>query len=154
MDKFKIAIIAVLVVLIIAIVGIGVLLVSILGGDSGETNGEPVDYVPTNIEVFKIEDAIIGNLSGDNARYMLRMTVGFGVDADNKSDYKIFVADFEAKTIIIRDAIIGIIRNQTYEMMQAPDAKEKMAVEIRDVVNEIMGISAIYKIYFDDFIVN
>ncbi len=106
-----------------------------------------------NVEIFELEDAITVNIQDEKGtQHIVRVVVAFGINKNDKG-YKNFSENFESKTIVIRDEIIQVVREQTYEMMIRSDSQQKLKDEILQRVNKLLNTQIIKEIYFGDFFV-
>ncbi|MGL4736956.1 MAG: flagellar basal body-associated FliL family protein, partial [Cellulosilyticaceae bacterium] len=106
-----------------------------------------------NLELLNLQEPITVNIIDEIGKpHVARVVLALEVDNKNKG-YKAFVKTFSEKEIVVRDAVITLLREQTYEMMSRVDAQEKLSDEIVVKVNELLGTSAVQNVYFGDFFV-
>lgn len=150
--KFKVFVIVALVVLAaLAATGTVVALKAVNSTQGKQTEVE--DAESKNIKILALKEAITTNLAGDeNSRSMARISVGFGIDSEDKMA-KDFETAFTDKELIVRNEVISILRAQTYEMMTRHDAQDKLAEEIKGRVNKILETEIIKEVYFGEFFV-
>ncbi|ONI46351.1 hypothetical protein AN640_00840 [Candidatus Epulonipiscium fishelsonii] len=150
MDKFKIFVIVAFLVLILAIAGGTFFLLTIINADAPEEPTGPI--IPEATEMYALDSTIMSNIS-DEDKAMVRVAVSLEVDMDSE-EYDDFVLQFPLKQAAIKDAIIGILRTQTRDMLSRPDTMESLKVLIKDTVHGVLGMETIvYKVYLSDFLV-
>ncbi|MDF2802696.1 MAG: flagellar basal body-associated FliL family protein [Anaerocolumna sp.] len=150
-NKFKIFVIIAIVFLGIAIAGSTFLIMGMVGKDeatsAGSNNGK------SKMVTVDLGDAITSNVYDETGeQHIARVVISFSVNAASKQ-YKQFNKDFEGKKVIIRDEIIHIIREQTYEMMTRADAQTKLGDEVTERINRLLETQIIQDVYFGDFFV-
>lgn len=153
-NKFKVFVIIALVALgTLATTGTFVALAVMNDARGVETSGQEMAIEPKNIAILSLSEPITANLVGDNnSKRIARLAVGFGVDSKGKG-YKEVTNKLLEEEMIIRNEIITIVRAQTYEMMSQVDSQEKLAAQIKEKVNELLGTQAIKEVYFGEFFV-
>lgn len=106
-----------------------------------------------DLVVMSLSDAITSNIQSDKNNYhMIRVQVAFEVDGKSK-EYKTFSEGFSSQEAIIRDAIIRVLRQQTYEMVMREDAQDKVGEQIKTALQELLGTKIIEGVVFADFFV-
>lgn len=151
--KFKIFVIVALVILSVAIAGSAFIVLRMM--DKNKTADVGATPVATELAVVTIEENILVNISDANGNpHVMKIVVAFGVDAKESSkEYKAFAEQVESKMIVVRDEIIQVMREQTYEMMDKMDAKDKLGDEIKERVNKLLGTEIIHEVYYGEFFV-
>lgn len=150
-NKFKVFVIVALIILAL-LAGTGTFIaLNVL--NKSEATGQSKEVDDENIELIELGEAITANLLDEMENpHIIRLKISFAVDS--KSDeYKKFNEDFALKQVLIRDMIIRITREQTYEMMMRQDAQSKLSDEIVASINKLLGTTLIQKVYFGDFFV-
>ena len=156
--KFKIFVIVAIVFLGIAIVGSAFIVLKMVGNNNNDSNSnkqvvaEKEKKEPKLVPI-DLGDAITTNIFDEaGAQHIAKIVISFGVDESSK-EYKKFNEEFKSKNVIIRDEIIHILREQTYEMMAKADAQTKLGDEITVRINKLLKTEIIGKVYFGDFFV-
>lgn len=149
--KFKLFVIIAIVFLGIAIAGSTFVIMGMVGKDQAASAGSSKDK--TKMVTVDLGDAITSNVYDETGdQHIARVVISFSVDSASKQ-YKQFSKDFEGKKVIVRNEIIHIIREQTYEMMTRADAQTKLGDEITQRVNQLLETQIIQGVYFGDFFV-
>ncbi|ONI47342.1 hypothetical protein AN644_00765, partial [Candidatus Epulonipiscium fishelsonii] len=128
MDKFKIFVIVAFLVLILVIAGGTFFLFTMINSDATEEPAGPV--IPEVTEIHALDATIMSNIA-DEEKAMVRVSVSIEIDGDSE-EYDDFIVQFPLKQPAIKDAIIGILRTQTREMLSRPDTMESLKVLIKD----------------------
>lgn len=106
-----------------------------------------------NLVLMDLSEPITVNIvDAANKSHVARVVLALEVDSKNKG-YKAFIKTFGEKEIVVRDAVIALLRDQPYEMMSQVDAQEKLAEAIVIKVNELLGTTVVQNVYFGDFFV-
>lgn len=152
MDKnFKLFVIIAIVFLGIAIAASTFFVLKSVGKDKQTVAADGKNAV--NLTPIDLGEAIATNIFDESGeQHIARVVVSFGVDESSK-DYKKFKEDFDTKKVVVRDEIIHILREQTYEMMSKADAQTKLGDEIAARTNKVLNTKIIGKVYFGDFFV-
>ena len=156
--KFKIFVIVALVVLTLA-VGAGVFFIVQMQLNSASGDDPTEVVVSTNnkkveLELMAMTDAVNGNLKigKDGIAHIMRISISIQINVKSKV-YKDFQTDFPAKETIVRDRILRMIRNITYEEIMQPGAQEAFAESITDMINELLETDIVFGTYFQEFFV-
>ena len=148
--KFKMFVIIAIVFLGIAIAGSTFLVMKMVSNDGGTADAK-TDKM--KIITVDLGDAITSNVYDESGeQHIARVALSFAIYSASK-EYKTFSRDFETKKVIVRDEIIHIIREQTYEMMSRTDAQTKLGDEVVQRINKALGTEIIQDVYFGDFFV-
>ncbi len=155
--KIIIGITTVGVVIIIAIIAF--LMMTVLSMKQASVDQEKTKQVSTgkkkndSLEIIELGDAITVNIQDEqNTQHIVRIIVAFEINKKDKN-YKKFVDSFDTKNVVVRDEIIQVVREQTFEMMLRSDAQQKLKDEITQRVNKLLGTQMITQVYFGDFFV-
>jgi flagellar basal body-associated protein FliL len=106
-----------------------------------------------SIDIIELGDAITVNIQDEQGtQHIVRVVIAFGINKKDKN-YKSFAESFEAKNVVVRDEIIQVVREQTFEMMTRSDAQQKLKDEITQRVNKLFGTQIVTAVYFGDFFV-
>lgn len=160
MEKSKLMMIAIIVLLVILLVTIGVgffLTFKHLGNNSVETveeNKEPVKQ--ENIELISYDDSIYTNLrtGDDNKDHVIRLGFSLGVDVTDKKESDAFKTALADKTPVVKDVIIGVLRNKTFEELQKSDAQAILREEILEKLQQEFDTNLIVTVYLSDLFLN
>lgn len=159
MEKNKtgiIAIIAILVVMLIGLTGGFIYMITLINKTTAtqvEKKDEVIEYKLEDIQVFALTDSIKANLlptSADSKEHMAMITISLGLNSKEK-DYKNLSTMVTEKEVIIRDSIIKILRNKTYEDLNKADAQSSLRAEILSCLQELFGTNTIVDVYFGEF---
>jgi flagellar basal body-associated protein FliL len=151
--KFKIFVIAAIVFLGIAIAVSTFFILNIVGKDKETAVSEKKEKSKISLTTVDLGDAITTNIfDEEDEQHIARVVISFAVNEKDKS-YKAFQEAFASKNVVIRDEIIHIIREQTYEMMSKADAQTKLGDEIVMRINKLLDTQVIQDVYFGDFFV-
>lgn len=123
----------------------------------GQTNQEIKNYDTKNLELIMLTDPITSNIAEDESGmpHVVKVAIGFRVDTKAK-DYKDVSDALTNKQVLIRDEIIRILREQTFEMMTRTgknSAQDKLSSEILAKVNELLDTTSIKEVRFGEFFV-
>ncbi|MGL4344519.1 MAG: flagellar basal body-associated FliL family protein [Cellulosilyticaceae bacterium] len=153
-NKFKIFVIVALIVLAVVAGTSTFMAISVMNKTSQQPQeGQTKEVDSKNLELVNLAEAITANILDEaNNPHVVRIVVALEVDSKSK-EYKKFNEAFAAQQIKIRDGIIAILRQQTYEMMIRQDAQEKLGDEIVTKVNELLNTTVVQNVYFGDFFV-
>lgn len=93
-----------------------------------------------------IEEFIVNIISGDTAHYV---KASLTVELTNE-DVKIEV---ETRMPQMRDAILLLIGNKTYEELQDLQGKKQLKAELKSKINSFLQTGKVRSIYFTNFVV-
>ncbi|WP_180270673.1 flagellar basal body-associated FliL family protein [Sporanaerobium hydrogeniformans] len=151
--KFKIFVIVTLAILLIAIGGCTFVVLNLINKTNSAVSEAVKEEKPKELKVVGLGDAITVNLSDEYGEsHVMRVVISFGVDEKSK-EFKKFNSDVTEKNVIIRDAIIDIMREQTFEMMNKKDGKTKLSDEVKTKINKLLDTKIIEKVYCSDFFI-
>lgn len=112
-----------------------------------------IEIASKNLTLVNLSEPITCNIVDEAGKpHVVRVVIALEADSKN-GGYKKFSKSFSEKEIIVRDAVISLLRQQTYEMMTRVDAQEKLGDEIVTKVNELLGTTVIQNTYFGEFFV-
>ncbi len=168
MEKNKMGMMIIIVILLIMFISFGVgffLLLKTLkatppGPGPIQSSGTSI-YKLEEIDVIPLTDPIKSNLAvgKDNKNHMvdLKLSIGLNMggktDKDIKKEYekiKPMVEDRNKQTII-RNEILNILRNKTFDELIAPDSNIMLIQEITSCLQELFNTNIIIIVYFDTF---
>ncbi|NLI89172.1 MAG: hypothetical protein GX366_02005 [Epulopiscium sp.] len=155
--KFKVFVILAFVLLFAGMVVGGFFIVTSLSTKDMPPSSEQVEgnINPKNVEIFQLEGDITTNLVSEedkDSKHVIKITVGFAVNKKSK-DFKEVAKQFSEKEILIRNEVIEILRNQSYESMAKADAQETLSEIIVSRLSTLLFTQSIEDMYFGDFFV-
>ena len=163
--KPKLAMLAVVGAVVVALVGVGgYYAASKLGkGRAGEAKGEPAkeeqakepkggegggeEGKKAGVGNIVSLDPIIVNLSGDEGRRFLKLTMQFEVATAGGA------AEVQGKMPQIKDAVITIISSKTAEDLLTPEGKFRLKEQVATRVNSALANGAVKNVFFAEFII-
>lgn len=154
-----ILIIVLLVVLLVAfVVGFFFIYKAMTSGDEPTIIEVQVDTALKMDEItpFVIGDgsAILTNLmtGPDGKSHVIKISTALGINTskDAASDAAELMALLGVQTSAIKDVILGICRNKTYEELTIGDAKQILKSEILLELQDLFGTKLIVDVYIDD----
>jgi flagellar FliL protein len=93
-------------------------------------------------------ESIVVNLGGIDSNRYLRIQISLGVDSEDAQKM------ISEKMVIIRDKTISFLSTKTVEDIDTEGGLSKLRLEIKDLLNKLLGSGDIIKqVYFSDFIV-
>ncbi len=116
---------------------------------------EVAEYSLTDVININVADSITVNLlpaANDTKKHMAIVRVQLCLNSKDK-DYKKLKLDslVTGNEIAIRDLIIGILRNKTYDELEKPDSTAVLKQEILDSLQEFFGTNAIVQVNLAEF---
>ncbi len=150
--KKKLIIIIVAVVLLLAIAGGAAFF--FLGKEPPPEEENPADKVPVpSIEdtatigpMINIEEFVVNIISADTPHYV---KASLSLELNNADTQP----EAEQRMPQIRDAILLLIGNKTYEELQDLQGKRQLKAELRSRINSFLKTGSIKAIYFTNFVV-
>jgi len=161
-NKSKIGMIVIVIILVLMFVVFtgGFIYTITLLNSAKAANGnvskqEVAEYSLTDIVNINIADSITVNLLpavNDTKKHMAIVRVQLCLNSKDK-DYKKLKLDslVTSNEIAIRDLIIGILRNKTYDELEKPDSTAVLKQEILDSIQEFFGTNAIVQVNLAEF---
>ncbi len=161
MDKNKVMMIVIIVLLVVLLGIIGTLTFfflnsGIFGGGTDEPDEEEViSLSQDDIKLYTLEDSIYTNLlkGEDNKEHVGRLSLSLGIDATEESDATEFITKLSDNKEVIKDVVIGILRNKTYEELRNADGQEILRNEIVDKLRKQFDSNLIFTVYISDLMV-
>jgi flagellar basal body-associated protein FliL len=159
MEKNKNGIVAIIVILIVMLLALTVgfvymiTLINKTSAGNTQTTKVMAEYKLEDVAVFALKDSIKANLlptSSDSKDHMAMITISIGLNTKEK-DYKTLSPMLTEKEVIIRDAILKILRNKTYEELNKADAQSMLRAEILNCLQELFNSNTIVDVYFGEF---
>lgn len=96
--------------------------------------------------MVNIEEFIVNIISGDAAHYV---KASLTVELDNEQ----VKTEVEQRMPQMRDAILLLIGNKTYEELQDLQGKKQLKAELLSTVNSFLQTGKVVSIYFTNFVV-
>ncbi len=155
MEKNKIMMILIIVLLVILLITIGVgFFLTFKNLNKGQTVEEEVKepVKQEDIQLVTYDDSLYTNLrKGDDGKeHVIRVGFSLGIDISNKKESEAFMLVLSEKTPIVKDVIIGVLRNKTYEELQKSDAQAVLREEILEKLQQEFESNLIVTIYLSD----
>lgn len=114
-------------------------------GNVGKPGGKGKDEKPSEAVVHKIENLIV-NPAGSQGRRFLMMSVAIQVP-DAKTDEKL-----RAQDPMLRDAIIGAVQGQPFEVITSPGGRDSVRAAITRVVKPMVPDAEFVRVYLPQFV--
>ena len=115
-------------------------------GNTDDTgNGEGAGGIQDAI-IVPMETVVV-NLGGISSNRYLRIQTS--LEVDNEGDQKMI----SEKEVILRDKMISFFSSKTMRGIETEGGLFKLRLELKDVLNGLVGSGIIKQIYFSDFIV-
>jgi flagellar basal body-associated protein FliL len=92
-------------------------------------------------------ETVVVNLGGISSNRYLRVQTS--LEVDNEDDQKMI----SEKEVILRDKMISFFSSKTMRDVETEGGLFKLRLELKDILNELVGSGTIKRIYFSDFIV-
>lgn len=117
------------------------------GEAKGGEHGEAKDGAEKKVGAIRPMDPFIANLADEDADRYIKTTVQVEfLDAEAPES-------FEHKLPQIRDLILTLLTNRTFDDIRTPDGKERLREDVIDRINHAMEREAVRAVYFTEFIV-
>lgn len=117
-----------------------------------------VEYTLEDITIYSLTDSIKANLlktQVDSKEHMALITINIGLNKGTtkaeKKEYESIALLIPSNEVIIRDAIISILKNKTYAEMEKPNSKEVLKEEILTTLQELFSTNVIVDVYFGEY---
>lgn len=152
-----IVIIALLTVLILTICGVSFYVLTTIKSSQTPTNTSAVSQgkVLTASEIFTYEltAPIAVNLAvgTDGQQHSASVEVGIGIDNTDKKNSPTFITLIQSQEVVVRDAVISVLRTKTVEEMSQLDSQEAIKQEILEKLRAEFNSDLIYSVYFGTF---
>lgn len=152
-----IVIIALLLVLIITIVGVSIYAMKALNGGEAEDPTIPTENTKvldqSQIYTYSLTAPVAVNLAvgSDGQEHSASVEVGIGVDISDPKLSDPLVALVESQEVVLRDAIISVLRTKTVEELEQVDSQELIKEEILDKLKTEFNTDLIYSVYFGTY---
>lgn len=107
-----------------------------------------------DITPFSIGEPIVTNLlkGPDNKEHVIKISVNLGINTskDTAKDAETLLATLETQKVVLKDTIVGICSNKTYEELSMADARTVLKNEILLKTQEVFNTDLIVDVYIDD----
>jgi flagellar FliL protein len=96
--------------------------------------------------MVKVDEFIVNIISGDSPHYV---KTAFALELTNLNA----VTEVEQRMPQIRDAVLLLIGNKTYEELQDMQGKKQLKAELQSRINSFLQTGQVQSIYFTNFVV-
>jgi flagellar protein FliL len=96
--------------------------------------------------MVKVDEFIVNIISGDSPHYV---KTAFALELTNLNA----VTEVEQRMPQIRDAVLLLIGNKTYEELQDMQGKKQLKAELQSRINSFLQTGKVQSIYFTNFVV-
>jgi len=151
-----IVIIALLVLLLGAISAASFFFIKTMGkGDNAEaasTEAPAVKLTVDQIEKVPLSSPISTNLSAgrDGVEHYVKINLAIGVNNTDKKESPKMVTSLQSNEMVVRDIILGVLRNQTYDVLTDTDGQELLKDSIKTQLQEEFNSNLIVQVYISD----
>ena len=113
-----------------------------------------VTITPADITPINLKDAISTNLlrSPDGSEHAIRLSVGVGVSDLDKKASAALITLLTDKEVIWRDVVLGLVRDNTKEDLEAPGGREQLKNDIKQKLSALYDTNLIVEVYVSDMI--
>jgi flagellar protein FliL len=116
-------------------------------GDGGGEHGDAKGGGEKKVGAIRPMDPFIANLADEDSDRYIKTTVQVEfLDAEAPES-------FEHRLPQIRDLILTLLTNRTFDDIRTPDGKERLREDVIDRINHAMEREAVRAVYFTEFIV-
>lgn len=159
MEKNKVMMIAIIALLVILLITISVGMFFMFKNLGKATNANPEEQttvVPAvkqeDIKLVTLSDPIYTNLLNgpDEKEHVIRLSLSLGVDCTKEKEGDAFIEMVTAKDVIVKDVIIGVLRNKTFDELKKTDAQEILRDEILTNLQKEFDSNLIVTVYISD----
>jgi len=142
-------------VLLVVLIGVGIALFFLLQGDDKKNADQqqgsqvPVPELNQTTDIgpmIDINDFIVNIISAENNHYV---KASFTLELSNK----LVLDEAEKRMAQIRDSILLLVGNKTYDELQDLQGKKQLKAELSSKLNAILQTGQVKSIYFTDFVV-
>lgn len=150
-NKFKMFVITAIIILTLGIAGVTYLFLS-QDNDKAEVAKETEQI--KMIEVPMGEEIMTNIALGeDEIQHFAKVKISLGINQNDEKAYNSLNEVLVAKAASIRNELIDVVGDQTYDMLIATDGKVKLADEIVLRLNKLLGTDLICEVYYQDYFV-
>lgn len=149
-----------LVVMNLALVGGAAAWFFLSGGDPAEAQEadeeqEPEELDPTVFGPLIELAPIIANLNDAESGRFLKVTmyVEVAADATEEAEAEALRAEVDAKIVPIRSRLVVYFSSCTVEETLGAENKERIALEIVELINEVLGEEQVRRVFYTEFVV-
>ncbi len=108
---------------------------------------EPVKRKATYF-TFTLEKEFITNVK--NSQSLFKTSITFEIEQEKEEEQKAFL---EENTPVIRDSILFLLREKTYDELRASDIRDKLSKQIVELLNEKLDVEYLKSVYFNEYVV-
>ncbi len=119
----------------------------VIKGEHEAQKSEGHDEKPFIGKVLPLETFII-NLAGSKGRRIAKVNMEIEVEGEQIQE------EIEKRKAQVRDIIITLLSNKTFEEVSKREGKDQLRDEIKDTVNAFLTKGKITNVYFTEFIYN
>lgn len=112
-----------------------------------KTTATPVPEKSYTPKIVPVETVIV-NLLGNKGRRVVKINIDLEIEGKEAPQ------EIIAKKVQIRDRLIVLLSDQTYEQIQTKEGKDSLRELMRDNLNEILENAKIKQVYFTDIMYN
>lgn len=161
LEKNKVMMIAIIILLVVLLVTIGVgffITFRNLNKDPEAVNEQTTEVAAINqedIKLFTVVEPIYTNLltGADNEEHLVKLSISLGIDGTEKKESEKFMTLLTEQEVIVKDVIIGVVKNKTFEDLKKTDAREILKDELLTSLQKQFGSNLIIDIYIYDFLI-
>jgi len=154
-------IIALLVILLGAVAFVSFYLFKTIGKNTSETanaaseanTATPVTKLTVDqIEKVPLSSPISTNLltGDDGVEHYVKINLSIGVNNTDKKESPKMLTSLANNEMVVRDIILGILRNQTYEDLTLPEGQELLKDNIKSKLQDEFNSNLIVQVYISD----
>ena len=122
------------------------------GGEANVTTQQVLAI--EDITPFSVGEPIVTNLlkGPDNKEHVIKISVNLGVNTSKEvaKDGEALLSTLETQRVVVKDTIVGICSNKTYEELSVSDARTLLKNEILVKMQEVFATDLIVDVYIDE----
>ncbi len=99
---------------------------------------------------YKIEDSFLTNVKSSQS--LFKTSISFEVEEKEKEKEK-QVAFLEENLSVIRDTVLFLFREKTYEELRSSNIREVLSLEIVHALGQKLNVDYIKSVYFNEYVV-
>ena len=118
------------------------------GGEANVTTQQVLAI--EDITPFSVGEPIVTNLlkGPDNKEHVIKISVNLGVNTSKEGEA--LLSTLETQRVVVKDTIVGICSNKTYEELSVSDARTLLKNEILVKMQEVFATDLIVDVYIDE----
>ena len=130
-----------------------IVLVLALGGAAymlffKKAEAQPEEKKKVTYFTYTLEDSFITNIK--NSQSLFKTSITLEVIEDKKEEQTAFLTE---NVPVIRDSILFLLREKTYDELRASDIRDKLSKEIVDMLNEKLDTDYLKSVYFNEYVI-